>query len=65
MQYTIRNVPNFLDAVLRRRAQEQGKSLNEVALEALTRGVGFATVRLALDTNRYTDLCCGSASVVG
>lgn len=42
MQYTIRNVPNFLDAALRQRAQEQGKSLNEVALEALARGAGVS-----------------------
>jgi plasmid stability protein len=41
MQYTIRNVPDSLDAALRRRAQEQGKSLNEVAIEALARGSGL------------------------
>jgi len=40
MQYTIRNVPNSLDAALRRRALEQRKSLNEVAIEALARGAG-------------------------
>ena len=42
MQYTIRNVPSFLDAALRRRAQEEGKSLNEVAIEALARGAGVS-----------------------
>ena len=42
MQYTIRNVPNALDAALRRRAQEQRKSLNEVAIDALARGAGFS-----------------------
>jgi plasmid stability protein len=40
MQYTIRNVPDSLDAALRRRAKEQGCSLNEVAIEALARGAG-------------------------
>lgn len=45
MQYTIRNVPKSLDAALRRRAQEQGKSLNEVAIEALARGAGFSKER--------------------
>jgi len=40
MQYTIRNVPNSLDAALRRTARERGKSLNEVAIEALARGAG-------------------------
>ncbi len=42
MQYTIRNVPTVLDAALRRSAREQGKSLNEVALEALVRGAGLS-----------------------
>lgn len=40
MQYTIRNVPDPLDEALRRKAREQGKSLNEVAIEALARGTG-------------------------
>jgi plasmid stability protein len=40
MQYTVRNVPKNLDEELRRRARDQGKSLNEVALEAMMRGVG-------------------------
>jgi plasmid stability protein len=42
MQYTIRNVPDNLDEVLRRVAREQGKSLNEVAIETLARGAGIA-----------------------
>jgi plasmid stability protein len=41
MQYTIRNVPDTLDEALRRAARERGKSLNEVAIEALARGVGI------------------------
>lgn len=42
MQYTIRNVPTPLDAALRRSAREQGKSLNEIAVEALARGAGLS-----------------------
>jgi hypothetical protein len=42
MQYTIRNVPEYLDAALRSSAQEQGKSLNEVAIAALIRGAGLS-----------------------
>jgi len=42
MQYTIRNLPEVLDSALRRRAREQGKSLNQVAIEALTRGIGIS-----------------------
>ena len=41
MQYTIRKISNSLDAVLRRWAREQGKSLNEVAIEAMARGAGL------------------------
>ena len=42
MQYTIRKVSDTLDAALRRSAREQGKSLNEVATEAMARGAGLA-----------------------
>lgn len=41
MQYTIRNVPDYLDIALREAAREYGKSLNEVAIEALARGAGL------------------------
>lgn len=44
MQYTIRNVPDYLDAALRSAAREQGKSLNEVMLDALVRGAGLGHV---------------------
>ncbi len=45
MQYTIRNVPSTLDEALRRAARERGKSLNEVAIEALARGAGVTGER--------------------
>jgi len=45
MQYTIRNVPTALDEALRRSARERGKSLNEVAVEALARGAGVTEQR--------------------
>ena len=45
MQYTIRNIPGHLDAALRRKAREQGKSLNEVAVEALAQGAGVGEER--------------------
>ena len=41
MQYTVRNIPAYLDAALRRRAQQECKSLNEVTIEALVRGAGL------------------------
>jgi len=40
MQYTLRNVPAELDEALRARARRTGKSLNEVAIEALRRDMG-------------------------
>jgi hypothetical protein len=42
MQYTLRNVPASVDSLLRRRARQEGKSLNEAAIEALVRGLGLA-----------------------
>ncbi len=48
MQYTLRNVPGTLDEALRRAARERGKSLNEVAIEALARGAGVAGERRRL-----------------
>lgn len=45
MQYTIRNVPRPVDAALRQSARQQGKSLNEVAVQALTRGAGVTENR--------------------
>jgi len=42
MQYTLRKVPEVLDAALRRRARDQGKSLNAVAIEALALGADIS-----------------------
>ena len=41
MQYTIRNISKQVDQALRRRAKQQGRSLNDVALEALALGAGI------------------------
>ena len=46
MQYTIRNIPPFLDRALRRLARERGVNLNEVALDALTKGAGLPAERV-------------------
>ena len=40
MQYTIRGIPAAVDTAIRRRARTEGKSLNEVAIEALAEGLG-------------------------
>lgn len=51
MQYTIRDIPDNLDKALRQAARDQGKSLNEVAIETLARGAGIAE-----DLGRQRDL---------
>ena len=45
MQYTIRNIPHFLDEALRKTARDGAKSLNDVAIEALVRGAGITGER--------------------
>jgi hypothetical protein len=40
-QLTIRKVPRTVGARLRERARREGRSLNAVAVEALTRGAGL------------------------
>ena len=39
MQYTIRNVPKSVDQALRKRAREEGKSLNEAVVEVLKKAL--------------------------
>jgi hypothetical protein len=40
MQYTLRNVPPELDRALKARAKQLGKSVNQIAVEALAQSVG-------------------------
>jgi hypothetical protein len=46
MQYTIRKVPKAVDRAFRSKAKAEGKSLNQIAIEALAQcvGVGSAVV---------------------
>jgi hypothetical protein len=37
-QYTLRNIPQEVDRILRKKSQETGKSFNQVAIEALAEG---------------------------
>jgi hypothetical protein len=41
MQYTLRKVPREVDKALRQKAKKEGRSLNEIAIEALSRGAGI------------------------
>lgn len=43
MQYTIRNVSPSLDEAVRRRAKQEGKSLNEILVVALAQALGVAS----------------------
>ena len=51
VQYTVRGIPPRLDVRVRRRARQEGKSLNQIALEALQALVGMEGERI-----RYHDL---------
>ena len=42
IQYTVRNVPDRLDAKLRETAVQYGVSLNDASLTALKKGAGIA-----------------------
>jgi hypothetical protein len=52
IQYTLRGIPRRLNDRLRQRARDEGKSLNTIAIEALTVGAGLS----AETTVRYDDL---------
>ena len=51
VQYTVRGIPPRLDVMVRHRARQEGKSLNQIALEALQALVGMGRERI-----RYHDL---------
>jgi hypothetical protein len=57
MQYTLRKIPRDVDKTLRQKAKKEGRSLNEIALEALTRGVG---IDRAAAKNHELDFAIGS-----
>ena len=42
IQYTIRRIPERLDAQIRKRAAEDGKSLNETVIEVMKAGAGIS-----------------------
>jgi plasmid stability protein len=44
MQYTIRNVPKAVDNAFRAKAKAEGKSLNQLAIEALAQRAGVGSV---------------------
>ena len=56
-QYTIRSVPPVVDRALREHAKRLSKSLNEVAVEALRRGVGLEASETVFDD---LDDCIGT-----
>lgn len=52
IQYTIRNIPEPVNRVLRQRAKRTGKSFNQILIEALQRASGV----VCEPEPRYTDL---------
>jgi hypothetical protein len=57
MQYTLRKIPRELDQALRRKAKKEGRSLNEVAIEALAKGSG---IDRAVQENQDLDFAIGT-----
>jgi hypothetical protein len=51
MQYTLRNIPREVDRALRERARREGRSLNEVAVDAIAEALGLSDRRI-----KYRDL---------
>jgi hypothetical protein len=49
IQYTLRAVPRSIDEELRRRAAEQRRSLNDVAIEALQEGLDLQREQVHTD----------------
>ena len=41
MKYTLRNIPQSVDQALRQKVRDEGRSLNQVAIDALARGLGI------------------------
>lgn len=50
-QYTIRQIPKHVDHALRRESRRRQRSLNQVAIEAMSKGLGLADQPV-----RYHDL---------
>ena len=48
MQYTVRGIPEALDRVIRQRARAEGRSMNDVAVEALADGLGIGRESVAV-----------------
>jgi len=66
MQYTIRSIPPKLDSELRRKATRTGKSLNQVIVDTLSKGIGLSNedhvhkdldwfIGSAIDNNKQFD----------
>ncbi|HEV7733962.1 MAG TPA: hypothetical protein VGR62_17460 [Candidatus Binatia bacterium] len=49
VQYTVRDVPSQVDTVLRRKAVDEGRSLNQVLRDALVREAGGDTAWVVHD----------------
>jgi len=57
MQYTLRKIPPDVDKAIRRKARKEGRSLNDIALEALAHGAGIDP---AIARNHELDFAIGT-----
>jgi hypothetical protein len=53
LQYTIRAIPEELDRVLRDLARKTGKSLNEIAVDAMRKGSDAPTTPIHPDLHNF------------
>lgn len=53
IQYTVRSIPAEVDRALRRRAKEEGKSLNSIIVEILEFAAGAAAVNKNRNLEKY------------
>jgi hypothetical protein len=53
IQYTIRSVPKELDRILRNQARKEGRSLNEVALDALHKGTDLSGIPIHPELHQF------------
>jgi plasmid stability protein len=64
LQYTVRNIPEDVNVILRQRARESGKSFNQVTLEALILGTGqtrrptrdFSEIAVGLSDEEFAEM---------
>jgi hypothetical protein len=56
VRYTLRNIPKDVDEILRRKAKMEGRTLNDVVIEALTIALGLKKVGRRVKRRDLSDI---------